>query len=732
MPISFQAENRTFQLDTAHSSYILGIHTDGYLFHHYWGRRIRSTDLTRLFKIYGSGFSPNWPGAADYRDSLDLFPAEYPVYGGGDYRSPALEVTFKDGSKLLDLKYVSHSITKEKLPLPGLPHLDGGDSSLTIVLADEPTGLTVEVMYTVYESADIISRHARIINRTGEDVYINCALSASVDLPHMDYDMIGLYGTHIRERQIERSRLRHGMQKLESRRGASSHQMNPFIALASPNADETVGEVYGATLIYSGNFAASAEVDSFNITRLQIGINPFGFSWKLTPDESFVTPEAVLNYSYSGLGQLSRNFHQVFRNHLGKVKETVKPNPIVINNWEATYFDFDENKLCALIDSCKGLGIDTFVLDDGWFGHRNNDTSSLGDWFVNLEKLPNGLKPVIDCCHRNGMNFGIWVEPEMISEDSKLYEAHPDWAIKKSGRPYCTGRQQLVLDLSREEVVTYLKDTLSRLFSENDITYVKWDMNRHITDQYSSALPAERQSELLHRYMLGLYSLLDYLTSQFPQVIFESCSGGGGRFDAGMLYYMPQVWTSDNSDAMERLKIQTGTSMVYPPRCMTAHVSAVPNHQMQRVTPFNTRGLVAMCASFGYELNPLTLTAVEQTAIAEQTAYYRRIADLIATGDFYRLAGPFDKFNTTDADDTAWMFVSPDRSRAFAVYVQRLAVPAGPARVIKLQGLDPEAVYHIEELNQDFGGDELMYAGLAMPYGMADFTAVPFTLVRTV
>nr|HIW73694.1 alpha-galactosidase [Bacillota bacterium] len=647
-------------------------------------------------------------------------------------RSPAVEAAFTDGSRLLDLKYASHTILPAKPPLPGLPSLDGGDGTLEVTLTDRPTGLTVVVSYTVYEDSDVIARHARVVNTTGDIVRVNRALSASVDLPSMDYDLIGLYGAHTRERQVDRRPLRHGMQALESRRGASSHQMNPFLALAAPNADETAGEVYAAALIYSGNFLAAAEADGFNTTRMQIGLNPFDFSWKLEPGESFVTPEAVLTYSAGGLGRMSRNFHRVFRGHLGRVKETARPNPIVINNWEATYFDFDEEKLCALIRSCRGLGIDTFVLDDGWFGRRDDDTTSLGDWYVHRGKLPNGLKPVIDCCRENGMKFGLWFEPEMVSEDSDLYRAHPDWAIKKEGRPFCRGRNQLVLDLSRPEVTAYLKETIGRLLSENDIAYVKWDMNRHLTDLYSAGLPADRQPELPHRYMLGLYDLLGDLTARFPRVLFEGCSGGGGRFDAGMLYYMPQTWTSDNSDAIERLKIQYGTSMVYPPRCMTAHVSAVPNHQIGRVTPFHTRGLVAMSASFGYELNPLSLSEEERAAVAEQTAFYRSVSGLIAQGDFYRLVSPFAAGANGEGEGAAWMFVSPDRSRAFAVYVLRLTVPAGPARRMKLQGLDPGAVYHIDELDADFGGDELMYAGLAMPYSMKDFEALSFTLTRKV
>ena len=731
MPIAYQDKTRTFQLDTANTSYIFRVYNDGYLFHEYWGRRLRPVDLTRLFEgCYSTGFNPSWPGAAGGLNSLDLLPAEYPFYGSGDFRSPAVEAAFSDGSRLLNLTYVSHEILPAKPPLPGLPSLDGGDATLEVTLADAATGLVVVLSYTVYEDSDVITRHARIVNTTAEAVRVGRVLSASVDLPGSDYDMIGQYGVHSRERQIDRIPLRHGMQAVESRRGASGHHANPFLVLAAPDAGETAGEVYAAALIYSGNFLAAAEVDGNNVTRLQIGLNPFDFSWKLEPGESFTAPEAVLTYSAEGLGRMSRNFHRVFQGHLGRVKETKRPSPIVLNSWVATYFDFDEDKLRGIIQSCKGLGIDTFVLDDGWFGHRDDDTTSLGDWFVHRGKLPNGLKPVIDCCHENGMQFGLWLEPEMVSEDSELYRAHPDWAVCKPGRPYCKGRNQLVLDFSRPEVVAYLKETIGRLLSENDIAYIKWDMNRNITDQYSLGLPADRQPELLHRYMLGLYDLLEDLTSRFPQVIFEGCSGGGGRFDAGMLYYMPQTWTSDDSDAVERLKIQWGTSLVYPPRCMTAHVSAVPNHQLGRVTPLRTRALVAMSASFGYELDPTAFSQEERAEVAEQTAYYHAMGDLVAGGDFFRLISPFEAKGNGEAEGAAWMFVSPDQSRAFAVYVQRLAVPAGPPRRLKLRGLDPQAVYRIDELGADFGGDELMYAGLALPCFMGDFEACSFTLTK--
>ncbi len=723
MPILYDEERRLFHLRTKNSSYLFSVFDHDYLFSQYWGRGIHTADLTRLWQMYPSGFSPNYEGAPDARYSLDNIPAEYPVYGSGDYRSPAVMVEFENGGRLIDLRYQSHRITRGKTEPAGLPGLDGDTPVLELTLEDRPTGLQAVLCYSVFEEEDVITRSVRICNRTGGTVAVSRALSMSVDLPAAAFDMVGLYGHHINERQIERKPLRHGIQSVESRRGASSHQHNPFIALASPDADEETGEIYGAALVYSGNFVASAEMDPVGYVRLQMGINPFDFRWILEDGEDFIAPEAVMTYSASGFGGMSRSFHQVFRKHLGHAKYRNEPRPIVINNWEATYFAFDEDKLLHLLESCRGLGIDLFVLDDGWFGHRDDDTSSLGDWFLDERKLPRGLTPLIEKCEELGMKFGLWFEPEMISEDSELYAAHPDWCIRQEGRPYCRGRNQLILDLSRQEVLEYLKKAVGDILAANRISYVKWDMNRHMTDAYSAALPPARQPEIYHRYMLNLYALMDYLTSTFPDVLFEGCSGGGGRFDAGMLYYMPQIWTSDDSDAIERLKIQYGTSLVYPPQAMTAHVSACPNHQMGRMTPFKTRGLVAMSASFGYELNPLTLSEEERAQIAEQTALYRSLSRLVTDGDFYRLISPFE------GNGCGWMFVLPDRSRAFALYVRRLNDAADCLKRMKLRGLQPDARYHIEELDAEFWGDELMYAGLALP-PLLDFEAAAYTLVR--
>lgn len=722
MAITFLKDTGTFYLATDRTCYMFRIFDKGYLLSTYWGTKIQPADLTRLWQPFPSGFSPVYSGAADSRHSLDLIPTEYPVYGGGDFRVPAFSARFETGSRLLDLTYRSHVIFDGCIEPQGLPGLSGGEQTLEVTLADEFTGLTVVLRYVVYPACDVITRNVRVINATGAPVDLTRVLSASVDLPDSRWDMIGLYGIHCRERQIDRTPLRRGVNAVESRRGASSHQHNPFLALAAPETTETAGECYGATLIYSGNFLAQAEVTPFGQTRMQIGIHPADFSWRLEDGETFTAPEAILTYSDSGLGRLSRNFHQAIKYHLGHTKIRNKPRPIVINNWEATYFQFNEEKLLELIESCRGMGIDTFVLDDGWFGHRDDDTTSLGDWFVDKCKLPHGLTPIIEKCEELGMTFGLWFEPEMISEDSDLYRAHPDWCIRQEGRPYCLGRKQLILDLSRQEVLDYLKETVGGMLAANRISYVKWDMNRHMTDAYSAALPPERQPELFHRYILNLYALLDYLTTTFPDVIFEGCSGGGGRFDAGMLYYDPQIWTSDDSDAIERLRIQYGTSLVYPPQAMTAHVSACPNHQVGRVTPFRTRGLVAMSASFGYELNPLELSEEERRQIAEQTARYHALGSLITDGDFYRLVSPFE------TNSCAWIFVSPDKSRAVATYVRALTEPGLAAR-LKLMGLDPDARYHIDELDADFGGGELMFAGLGIPV-LKDFEALSFTLTR--
>lgn len=720
MPISFDERQKLFHLSTDHTSYQFSIFEDKYLFSQYYGKKIPQTDLSDLWQVYPSGFSPVFKRTPSHTLSQDLMPLEYPVYGHGDYRTPALHVQFPDGSRLLDLVYESYTIQAEKPALDGLPCATAGDQTLIVTLRDQ-SGLRVHLYYTVYESLDIITRSVKIENGTGQPIQILGAMSMSIDLPIASFDMISLDGTHVRERQITRSPLASGTRSVESRRGASSHHHNPFVAFAAKTTTEHSGEVYGMMLSYSGNFICQAETDAFDSVRIQCGVNPFDFSYELSAGESFCTPEAMFTYTDQGLNRMSQHFHDMIRTHVSTLPAAKRTRPIVINNWEATYFDFDEKKLIALIESCRGLGIDTFVLDDGWFGHRDDDTTSLGDWFYDKRKLPNGLDPIIEACESVGMRFGLWFEPEMISEDSELYRQHPDWAIRHPDRPYCLGRQQLVLDLSRQDVLDYLYETISGVLRAHKISYVKWDMNRHITDAYSACLPPKQQPELMFRYMKNLYRLLNRLTSDFPDVLFEGCSGGGGRFDAGMLFYHPQIWTSDDTDAIARLRIQYGTSLAYPPVCMTAHVSASPNHQLGRRTPFATRGMVAMSATFGYELNPLSLSDEDRAQIAAQTSRYHSIAPLIENGDFYRLVSPFE------TDDCAWMFVSKDKTEAVCTYVRQLVRPAVRGLRLKLAGLDENAVYHIDELSCDRSGAVLMNAGLLVPL-LLDFEGTTFTL----
>lgn len=726
MSIQFNEEKKLFTLSTKNTTMAFSVFDRGYLFSQYYGKKIREADLLRLWQPGASGFTPNYDGAATHRHALDTIPTEYPSYGGGDFRDPAIGVEFKNGSRLLDLVYRSHKIEKGNVEPEGLPGLSGGDQTLEVTLLDEYTGLEVVLRYVVFEDIDIIVRNSRIVNATGDIMYVTRALSASLDLCEGKYDMISLWGGHNYERQMCREALRHGTQSVGSRRGTSSHFHNPFIALAAPHTTEFAGDVYGAALVYSGNFLASVDLGYRDDIRMQIGIHPTDFRWKLNPGEVFTTPEAVLTYSDQGLNGMSQNYHKAVKYHLGHTKHRNAPRPIVINNWEATYFNFNEEKLLAIIDSCKGLGIDTFVLDDGWFGHRDNDHTSLGDWFIDKNKLPNGLTPLIEKCESQGMTFGLWFEPEMISEESELYKAHPDWCMRLEGRPYCRGRNQLILDLSRDDVREHLEKAIGDILANNRISYVKWDMNRNFTDAYSALLPADQQPEIFHRYVLNLYKLLGALTEKFPDVLFEGCSGGGGRFDMGMLYYDPQIWTSDDSDAIERLKIQYGTSLVYPPQAMTAHVSACPNHQVGRTTPFNTRAAVAMSATFGYELNPLQLSEEERAEIANQTALYHKIQPLIMDGDFYRVVDPFEE------NSCCWMFVKPDKSEAIVTYVQKLHHSYWH-RHIKLVGLDSEATYQMTELHGDLditvGGDELMYAGMAIP-SCGDFGAKVYMLKK--
>jgi alpha-galactosidase len=715
MPITFDAQSRTFHLRNAQVSYLMRVLENGTLGHLYFGAALSAKGSyahlsSREFLGFGNRLG-------------EPVPLEYPTAGIGDYRIPALVVRQPDGATILDLRFVSHRTFAGKPAIAGLPatYVQAHEEAdtLEILLADTPANLEVRLYYTIFADRPVVARSARIRSVGQVPQTVLCAMSASLDLQDSDWHLVQLSGAWARERGVVERRLVPGSQSVGSRHGASGHQHNPLLILRREATTEEHGEAYGLSLVYSGNFLAEAEVDAFGTTRARLGISPDGFAWTLDPGLEFCTPEAILVYSDEGLGALSDAFHALYRERLARGVWRDAPRPIEINNWEATYFDFDEERLLAIASSERELGIELFVLDDGWFGQRDGDNSSLGDWTPNPAKLPGGIDGLARQIEALGLRFGIWIEPEMVSPRSRLFTEHADWAVGVPARPHTEGRNQLVLDMSRHDVVEHLFGTLSELLGRAPISYVKWDMNRNITEPYGVLLPADRQGEFFHRYMLGVYELYERLTRAFPQILFESCAGGGGRFDPGMLAFAPQTWTSDQTDAIERLKIQWGTSLAYPVSSMAAHVSAVPNHQVGRVTPLQTRAAVAFFGVLGYELDPTALTPDERTQVAEQVAYYKERRELFQRGRFVRLRSPFEG----DCNETAWLTVSADRRRAVVGHYRVLSRPnPGPSR-LRLRGLDPAASYRVAAwpaaedgvagANAGVrGGDELMRIGL--------------------
>lgn len=725
MGIIFNKENRLFHIKSKKTSYVMRVLETGHLINLYWGRKINSNKIDYVVKKRPCG---SFLADLDNIDELHLevIPQEYPSYGNPDLRSPAVQIKLANGTTVTDFRYYSHEIYKGKKELQGLPatYVENEDEAetLEITLKDELVGLKVVLSYTVFENYDAITRSCRIINDSEKEVDVLRALSANVDFRHSDFDLIQLSGSWARERHIIRTPLRNGGQCVESRRGASSHAQNPFIALVSKDTTEDKGEVYGFNLVYSGNFLANVEVDMHSNARTQIGINPFDFTWNLESGEEFQTPEVVMVYSPNGLTGMSHIYHDLYRERLCRGTHRDKERPILINNWEATYFDFNDEKIKNIAKESSKLGIELFVLDDGWFGERNNDDCSLGDWFVNEEKLKGGLNSLVKDINEMGMQFGLWFEPEMISPKSKLYEEHPDWCIHIDGRLRSEARKQLILDLSRDEVCDSVIEMLTNVLKSAPISYVKWDMNRNMTEIGSAAWPAKKQKEIAHRYMLGLYKILENITTNFPNILFESCSGGGGRFDAGMLYYMPQTWTSDDTDAIERLKIQEGTSLVYPTSTMGSHVSAVPNHQVHRITPLHTRGVVAMAGSFGYELDVTKMTDEEKQEVKSQVEFYKNIRKTIQFGDLYRLKSAFD------SNETAWMNISKDGNNLVVSYVKKYAEANVLPKRLKLKALDENSLYEVSETGEVFGGDELMYIGLDIGELNGDYQAKSWAL----
>ncbi len=711
MSVFYSEKDRSFRLDANNTSYMMKYTEEGYLCHVYFGAKVPDDDLGYLLRFDESPLTP-LENNRDRATFLDTTPFEYSCFGIGDYREAAFKILDDKGMTAADLRYKSHKIYKGKPALEGMPATFATDSSgcetLEITLEDKPLGLEVVLVYTAFDKLDVITRSVRVNNVGSRSVQLTRVLSTCIDFDTDKFDMITLNGSWARERAVERCRLHHGKQLIDSIKGESSHQNNPFAALCDNNADEDRGEVFGFNFVYSGNFFAQAEVTQHKKTRFVMGINPLDFTWLLEAGESFTAPEVVMVHSDEGLGKMSRTFHDLYRENLIRGEYKDKRRPILINNWEATYFNFDTEKLISIAREASKLGIEMLVMDDGWFGHRDSDNSSLGDWFVYEKKLQGGLKYLVDEVNKLGMKFGIWFEPEMISPDSELYKAHPDWAIQIEGRPLTMSREQYVLDYSNKEVRDYIYGLMRKILDSANIEYIKWDMNRQFTEIGSNFLPANRQRELWHRYVLGVYDVMNRLTTDYPHLLLENCSGGGARFDPGMLYYSPQIWCSDDTDAIERLKIQHGTSMCYPCSAMGAHVSDCPNHTVGRNTPFKTRGHVAMVGTFGYELDVTRIPQEDRDAIPAQIEEFNKFNTLVRTGDHYRIGNMFED-NTWDA----WMFVSKDKTDALFEFVQVLARPNERSRRIKLKGLDPDAYYYEEsEPDKKISGAALMNAGI--------------------
>ena len=719
MGVQFFEKERIFKLDTKASSYLIGIvDEEGFLGHIYYGKKMQDHDVAYLMRTQEAPFVPS-TNARDRLSFLDSFPMEYPTYGLGDFREDAISVKTVGGHVALQLAYVSHEIYGGKKALKDLPATFGKEeecTTLDILCEDRILGLKVVLSYTAFEDVDAITRSVRVINEGKDPIYLTKVMSTCLDMDNQNFDLITLHGSWARERHINRRPLSLGFQGVSSLRGESSHQEHPFMALVSHNADQDMGEVYGFSFVYSGNFLAETSMSQFDTVRAMVGINPEDFCWKLEQGEEFQAPEVVMVHSCEGIGMMSRNFHDLFRNHLIRGEYKDKKRPILINNWEATYFDFNTEKLIAIAKQASELGIEMLVMDDGWFGHRNDDNSSLGDWFVNEAKLPGGLKYLVDEVNKLGMKFGIWFEPEMISPDSELYKEHPDWAIAIPGRTAGLCRNQYVLDLSRQEIVDYVYGRLSEILHSANIEYVKWDMNRQLADMGSIGLPADRQGELFHRYVLGVYQLQERLITEFPHLLLENCSGGGARFDPGMLYYSPQIWCSDDTDAIERLEIQEGTALVYPLSTMGAHVSDCPNHTVGRVTPFETRGYVALAGTFGYELDVTKIPEEDRKMIPDQVAMYHKYNDLVRSGDYYRIAS-YSENHKYDC----YMVVSKDQSEALVTFIQVMMRPNYHSRNIRLKGLDPQKQYRIEGEDRLYSGEALMYAGIQVQNPWGDF-----------
>ena len=723
--ILLDKENNVFTLHTQNTTYQMKADRYHVLTHTYYGPRVSGGDLSYLVRYADRACAPNPSEAGlDRTYSLNTIPQEYSTCGVGDFRLPSVQLELPCGSCSADLRYTGYELRRGKYTLEGLPAFWGGDEweTLAVTLEDGAAQVSVELYYGVLERCDLITRAVRVVNRGTQALRLRQCASLCLDFLRSDLDLITFNGCHLMERSPDRAPLRSGVQGVGSFRGASSHQHNPFVVLCDRDAGEDHGLCYGAALLYSGNFQAEVEASQYDNARLVMGINPCQFCWTLEPGEAFTAPEAALVCSPKGLGEMSRQFHRAIRENLIHDPLEGQRRPVLINNWEATYFDFDAGKLVDFARTAAPLGVELLVMDDGWFGKRDSDNSGLGDWTVNREKLPGGLEALAPRIKELGMSFGIWIEPEMVSEDSDLYREHPDWALHIPGRAPARGRNQLVLDFSREDVRERVYGQIKAVLSSADISYVKWDMNRSLSDVWSAALPPDRQGELFHRYVLGVYDMLDRLRRDFPHILIEGCAGGGGRFDAGMLYYTPQIWCSDNTDAIDRLRIQYGTSFCYPVSAMGAHVSAVPNESNGRVTPMETRGVTAMAGTFGYELDPRRTSPEEKEIIKRQVAFFKEHYGLIQRGDYYRLTDPFQ-----NGPYTAWAQVSPDQREALVSLVSGTVHAAAPFYTLRLKGLDPALTYQVNG-EGTWPGDVLMSAGWPLPVLQGDYQSLQLYL----
>ncbi|MFR2794752.1 MAG: alpha-galactosidase [Eisenbergiella sp.] len=742
MAVYTDRESRVFTLQTKNTTYQMKADDKGVFLHTYYGEKTDNSDKSYLIRCADRGFSgnPYEVGTFDRSYSLDMLPQEYSCFGTGDYRISALRVRQADGSRAAELRYAGCETRKGKYAIPGLPAAYGAQEeadTLEVILKDEACGIEVRLLYGVFEKKDVITRAVRITNRSERPVVLEKAASLCLDWQQGEFDWLTFYGRHAMERNVQRTGIAHGVQSVGSVRGASSHHYNPFAVLCEKGTDETKGLCYGFSFMYSGEFLIEAEKDQADQTRFVCGIHPDDFDWTLNPGESFDTPEVLMSCSAEGFGGMSRNLHDLIRENVCRGEWKHKRRPILINNWEGTYFDFTGDKLVSIAEEAAKLGVELFVMDDGWFGKRDSDNSGLGDWYPNEEKLGCTLKELGERIEALGMKFGIWFEPECISEDSDLYRAHPDWAVQIPGRKPNLSRNQLILDFSREDVQEYIIERLSAVLDSAPISYVKWDFNRSICDKFSANLSAGRQGEMAHRFVLGLYRVLEELLERYPHLLLEGCSGGGGRFDTGMLYYSPQIWCSDDTDAIERLQIQYGTSFAYPVNTMGAHVSAVPNHQTGRVTPIATRACVAMAGTFGYELDVNKMTDEEKEAVKRQIQIFKEQYDLISYGDYYRLT------DVQKSSCAVWETAAKDGSEALVSAVWQ-HVQATPAFLnVKVRGLCEDGMYRVmrtalkkkdagaqEKEEQVISGSSLMHGGLPIPAADGEYAAWQIYLER--